>query len=130
MKKYHKTVLDSLWSRIVRTRDEFRCRRCHTKHSPRSMGLHAHHLVTKGGHGFSTRWNVDNGVAVCYGCHMYLQGNPKENRDFAINLGIDYDELDILGKTTVKVFYPEKREELEKILTDMDIVNEMRRGDM
>ena len=126
MKKYHREVLDKLWSKIVRTRDSFTCQRCGKRHDKKSRGLHAHHILTKGSHGFSIRWDLDNGVAVCYGCHMFLQGNPDENEYFAKNiLGIDYDGLKRLGKKTVKVFYNEKKSELKDILEDLQVGREM-----
>jgi len=133
MKKFHKKVLDGIWSKAVRTRDGFRCQRC-PPHKQRifdekSKGLHAHHILTKGGHGFSTRWDIENGVAVCYGCHMYLQGNPLENERFAVeNLGINYEEMQRKGKTTVKVFYDEKKAELLEEFADIMIGKEIAKG--
>jgi len=120
MTSYQKKVLDGLWSLAVRTRDMFRCQRCLKQHDQKSKGLHAHHILTKGANGFSTRWELMNGVAVCYGCHMYLQGNPVENEKFARSLGVDYDWLKAHGKKTIKVFYEEKRQELRDIISDLN----------
>ena len=127
MKTYHKKVLDGLWSKIVRTLAGFKCQRCGAQHKSNSKGLHAHHIATKGSHGFSTRWLIDNGAAVCYGCHMYLQTHPEENRRFCIEeLGRNYDEITALGKTTVKVFYEDKKAELQEIYEDACVGLEIR----
>lgn len=127
MTRYQKQTLDGLWSKIVRLRDHFTCQRCGAVHKSNSKGLHAHHILTKGSHGFSTRWSIENGVAVCYGCHMLLQGNPDENEKFAREeLNLDYDNMKFIGKTTVKVFYSEKRQELKNQLLDLMVARDMR----
>ena len=68
--------LDALWSLCIRTRDRWTCRRCQKAYTPPTQGLHAAHLFGRGMH--SVRHDLNNGVALCYGCHRYLDTHPEE----------------------------------------------------
>jgi hypothetical protein len=44
------------------------------------MGLHCSHYYGRGR--FSVRFDPDNAVALCYGCHRFLGSNPADHLDF------------------------------------------------
>lgn len=60
-----KNKLDSLWSLAVRKRDK-RCLLC-----GKTTGLQAHHWIKRKAQGNKTRWAMDNGITLCYYCHMF-----------------------------------------------------------
>lgn len=60
--KRAKKVLDILWSKKVRDRDKI-CRKC--KKAPASQ---AAHIFGRGN--LSTRWVLENGLGLCYYCHI------------------------------------------------------------
>lgn len=56
---------DKLWSEAVRTRDG-ECVLCGKKD-----GLNAHHWIHSKAQGNLHRWNVKNGISLCFACHLY-----------------------------------------------------------
>lgn len=56
---------DKLWSEAVRTRDG-ECVLCGKKE-----GLAAHHWIHSKAQGNKHRWNVKNGLTVCFADHIY-----------------------------------------------------------
>lgn len=69
---------DRVFSDLIRTRDNWTCRRCGTRHQVKSQGLHCSHFWGRRHKG--TRWDELNAVALCYGCHSYLGSHPEEHR--------------------------------------------------
>lgn len=63
MKNIEKT-LDNLWQKAVKKRDNGRCRICY------DIATDAHHLVSR--RNKSTRWDINNGIAVCRLCHRLI----------------------------------------------------------
>tara|TARA_B100000029_G_C17091318_1_gene784347 strand:- start:57 stop:470 length:414 start_codon:yes stop_codon:yes gene_type:complete len=68
---------DRLWSKYIRTRDDWTCQRCGKKYNPPTSALHCSHYFTRGN--WSVRFDEDNTEALCYGCHSHLGGNPHEH---------------------------------------------------
>lgn len=95
------TPADRWFSLYIRARDNWTCQRCGRKYPPyiegadnsHLKGLHCSHCATRGSH--STRVEPDNAVALCYGCHSYLDAHYHEKEQFFIDrLGEDrYWEL-------------------------------------
>lgn len=71
-----RTAEDVRWSLEIRKRDRYMCRRCSVHYLPNSNGLHAHHIFTRTRK--ATRHDLENGVALCYGCHMWAHRNPLD----------------------------------------------------
>ena len=59
-----KKKCDELWSKAVRTRDG-RCLLC-----GKIDGLAAHHYIHTKGSSLHHRFNVKNGITLCYSCHI------------------------------------------------------------
>lgn len=57
--------LDKLWSEAVRKRGY--CEMCLRR--PPEVVLHAHHIYSR--RHYITRWDLNNGVCLCNGCHLY-----------------------------------------------------------
>ena len=55
-----------LWSKAVRARDNNRCILC-----GKTEGLNAHHWIVHAAGSLGTRFLLGNGVALCYGCHIF-----------------------------------------------------------
>lgn len=70
--------LDRLWFESIYERDKS-CQRC-----KRGDTLAAHHIFGKKAYP-AGRWNTDNGVLLCYGCHIFFaHGRPEEFRRWVI----------------------------------------------
>lgn len=66
MKKIPDKILDKLWASKIKERAKGKCEVC-----PKD-GTNAHHII--GRKNYPTRWVLDNGIYLCYSCHMF---NPK-----------------------------------------------------
>lgn len=69
---------DTLFSKIVRTRDDWTCQRCGHKYEPNcGASLHCSHYYSRGKE--NTRFDLDNCIALCYGCHrLWGHGDDKD----------------------------------------------------
>ena len=77
-----RTVQDDIFSKIVRTRDNFTCQRCGKVHPPKNAALHCSHYYTRGA--WNTRFDLENAESLCYGCHRYFDGHKSEYKKFKI----------------------------------------------
>lgn len=55
---------DDQWAREVKERAGFKCEYCGKKDN-----LNSHHIFSRSNR--SVRWDLDNGVALCPGCHVF-----------------------------------------------------------
>ncbi len=68
---------DKLFSRYIRERDMWICQRCGTRYNDNPQGLHCSHYFGRAR--FSTRFDPDNCVALCYGCHrLWGHGDQRD----------------------------------------------------
>jgi hypothetical protein len=74
------TALDSLFSLAVRMRDRWTCQRCKRQYAPPTSSLHCAHMFTR--RNKSTRFDLMNACALCYGCHQYIDSHPHEKIEF------------------------------------------------
>jgi len=58
---------DILFSRYIRNRDRWTCRRCGTRYELPTNGLHCSHYWGRARE--ATRFEPDNADALCFGCH-------------------------------------------------------------
>ena len=73
-------ALDALVSRQVRERDGYRCRKCGVN---RSGGrVYHHHIFTK--IRLTTRWDLKNGVTLCFYCHRWAHSAGEEFREWVL----------------------------------------------
>lgn len=68
--------LDELFSLYIRLRDGYTCQRCGVK-SKNTQCCHFHSRRK-----ISVRFDPDNAICGCYGCHSWLDGNPMEKVEF------------------------------------------------
>lgn len=84
----------TLWSRLIRTRDAFRCVHCKA-----SDGIQAHHIFRKVIYP-AGRFQPGNGITLCRDCHSYLHatynGKPKQDDPLNMKGGDDQDEVAFL----------------------------------
>lgn len=71
---------DAEFSRLIRERDQWRCRRCGTQYAPGSQGLHCAHIV--GRRNRELRHDERNCVSLCMGCHLFFHANPLAFTDW------------------------------------------------
>lgn len=91
--KIRRDKLDLVFSKLIRARDRWTCQRCGSVHASHSGGLHCSHYHSRRHQG--TRFDELNCVALCYGCHMYLTGNPQAHHEF-MRLRLTARQLDLL----------------------------------
>jgi len=116
---------DSVFSKIIRSRDNWTCVRpkCKKQHLPPTNALHNSHYF--GRTRYSTRFDEENCDALCHGCHRYWElSNREEYRDFKIKqLGEDgfYDlrrrseSLTKKNKVLTDEFYKQLKDRLNEI---------------
>lgn len=66
---------DAKWSKAVRERDGYSCRRCR-RWDP---AVQAHHIHSKKQRP-DLRHELDNGVSLCPACHRHVHLNPDESK--------------------------------------------------
>lgn len=94
---------DTLFSALIRDRDNWTCIRCKTRYTPPTNGLQCSHFWGRGNK--KTRFDPLNCDALCYGCHARMEGNKQgEYRDIKIKqLGVKgYAELEKKARSTIK----------------------------
>ena len=91
---------DNLWASLVKERDAYTCQRCQMVYPEgRRQGLHAHHIFGRGRR--TTRHMLENGIALCFGCHLYCHSNPLEFHEWMQDrLGAGYEDLRTLSLKT------------------------------
>lgn len=122
MGKIKISLADRLFSLYIRTRDKWTCRRCGTFHEPPTSALHCSHFWGRGNRG--TRWEPDNCIALCYGCHQYFESNKHgPYRDMMLKILGEkrYKTLEIQARTPTKVDERLIAKVLKKLLTDMGV---------
>jgi len=78
--KIRRSKADDLFSRYIRTRDNWTCRRCEKRFEKGAQGLHAAHLYSRR-HWSTRHWTgspdvPSNALALCFHCHQYTGENP------------------------------------------------------
>ena len=74
-------LADKYFSKFIRTRDKWTCQRCKTKYKEGSLACS--HFY--GRRNESTRFEPDNCIALCYGCHKYFdETNREAYREFKL----------------------------------------------
>lgn len=117
-------VTDKLFSLYIRTRDDWTCQRpsCGKYYPPPTQALHNSHFHTRAKE--TVRFDVDNCIALCYGCHRYLDGHKVEYAEFKIKqLGrTRFDALMIranqIGKRDDKLQKIRLKKMLENIMSE------------
>ena len=123
MKKANKKSLmkelDKLWSLAVKKADKGLCQWCKDR-SKITKGVNAHHIIPRS-RGKSTRWELGNGIYLCFYCHhRRILDEPIEYAGFIISwMGGQtlYDDLKAKSKIIKKWTLDElleKKEELKK----------------
>ena len=101
---------DRLFSRLVKLRDGGICQCCG------KIGSQTSHFHSRRKR--STRYDLDNAIWVCFGCHRYLDENPYQHTEFfKKRLGSQaFEELNIRAERIVKTDREQVRKDLrEKI---------------
>ncbi|MDR1434732.1 Cas8a1 family CRISPR/Cas system-associated protein, partial [Candidatus Endomicrobiellum devescovinae] len=60
-----KKELDAIWAKKVRERDK-KCLMC-----GKTETLQAHHFLKSRARSIKYRWDMRNGITLCYTCHLY-----------------------------------------------------------
>ena len=74
-KKTEERELDNMWKKKVKDRDKWMCQVCRKKVTGKNC--HAHHILPKRIRGM--RWDVDNGITLCYQHHKVGNYSPHMN---------------------------------------------------
>lgn len=100
VKKISVKQLDTLWSKKIRDKYEGKCAVCG------ATPVQAHHIFSRSYK--STRWDLDNGIALCYKHHFFLAHSKfEEFRDFLFeHIGEErYNQLKEKSRLIIKPEY-------------------------
>lgn len=98
-------------STYIRTRDGWKCVRCHRQFQDGDQGLHCSHFYSRGHE--STRFDDKNCDSICFGCHAYFHREPEQHRAWKIKQ-IGQREFDLLTLRTYQ--YHKKDRKLESLI--------------
>ena len=91
-----KSLLKNLynaWREYIYKRDKYKCQMC-GKSKRQGYVINAHHIVTKGSSGFIGKYDVENGVVLCFQCHkMDYIALGDFCKKWLKQKGLDYYEL-------------------------------------
>lgn len=117
--KIRRDPLDEIFSEYIRATAGWKCERC--RNMPDRRGLHCHHFEKR--RKKSTRWDEDNALSLCWGCHQYFQENRNEEVAFMIcKLGQErFDMLKsrsripahYIDKSALMLYYQHKLKEIK-----------------
>ena len=119
---------DVVFSNYIRCRDDWTCQRCGKYYEPldsnKRMGLHCSHFYGRGN--WAVRFDPDNAVALCYGCHRFLGSNPVDHRDFILKrLGKErFEDLNQRRNKTIKKSHLRSKEFLKELKLMLEEFNE------
>jgi hypothetical protein len=109
-RKYLIGQLDRIMSLKVRKRDRNCCKKCGC------TPCYHHHIFGKAAHP-STRWEISNGVAVCYHCHVSAHASPEDFRRWVLSWMGEREYEALYVKAQMRMKYREV--DLEWILKQM-----------
>lgn len=101
---------DKWFSLYIRQRDNWICNKCGTKFKPYEEGGDNRHLKgLHNAHNFgrgkrSTRWEPENCMALCYGCHRFIDKHAGAKRSLFIRkFGEEaYNRMEIKSNTSYR----------------------------
>ena len=64
-------INDTVFSRLVRHKADWKCGRCGRSAEVGSTGIHASHFIGRANR--KVRFDFDNVDALCYGCHQWME---------------------------------------------------------
>ena len=73
-RKINKSHLHILWAKQVKDRDGWRCQLCGKNCGKLGGHAHAHHIMRK--QSTFMRYNIENGITLCAGCHKFGVHSP------------------------------------------------------
>ena len=83
MSAIKRTPADIAFSKCIRERDNYTCKRCGKSYTESDTGLHCSHF--HGRANWAVRFDPDNAESHCYGCHAYFEGSPHEFTQWWLN---------------------------------------------
>lgn len=75
-------LADKYFSLWIRWRANWACERCGAQFEVGSQGLHCSHFWGRARE--ATRFDPENAVAHCHGCHSFLTANPELHREWKL----------------------------------------------
>lgn len=107
MTKPQKKKLDILWQQKVTEGKQCSRPECNW------MGSEGHHVFKR--RYLNTRWDIENGRALCRSCHVWAENNPQAYEDLIVGeVGIDeWGRLRDKALMVKKQFYDEIKKELK-----------------
>ena len=120
LKKGLKGRLDKVFSKFIKRRDDWTCRRCGLRNKPDSNYYDPAHI--KGRRIDSLRWDDENVFGLCRSCHQFMDGHPLKKRDWYISQfgGENWDRL-VQKSNRVSHF---KNWELEEMIQYFKVMTE------
>ena len=97
--------LDRLFSRYIRLRDGGICQRC-GKYVGLTQGLHCAHFHGRANR--NTRYDDQNSVSLCFGCHRHFHAHPLEFVEF-FKARLGEQAFDMLRARANEVGRPDKK---------------------
>lgn len=117
---YLNKQLDILWSKAVRSKGY--CEYCGKK--PPEVVLHAHHIYSR--KKYSTRYDLENSVCLCTGCHLYKAHKDIQEFSDWVCKRLGKERLDKLRTKAHKIVKYTKEDKLYMITELEQKINKLK----
>ena len=119
--------MDSVFSKLVRGRVDYRCEKCGTyyPHGER-QGIHCSHLWGRARQ--STRFHPMNAFCHCLGCHQFFTANPVLFHRWALVQlgGRNFVDLEVEANRTLKRSRAQKEDLYEEMKSQLKHMESLR----
>ena len=120
------TKLDAVFRRIIKYRDKHTCQSCRKRFG--EQWLDCAHFKSRAKK--STRWDPENCITLCRGCHSQLHHYPEGMAALMLRrLGPDaYDDLILRANKSLKLTKSDKHELLMQLETQLSEMLDVTKG--
>jgi predicted restriction endonuclease len=112
--------LDKLWADVVKLRCLHSCEMHGVAGRMCGNIMHAHHIFVR--QHTATRWDLDNGMCLCAGHHLWTHDNPCDSTDEIKEL-IGLERYELIKERHYQVFKPtaqDRREIAARLRAELD----------
>ena len=103
-----KKQLDALWSKRVRERDG-KCMMCSSTEK-----LQAHHYIKCKSRSLKYRWDIRNGITLCFTCHLYKVHSESSFERIAYLLKVSQINGNISAQEANEIIYDDDCKDYSK----------------
>ena len=115
---------DTLFSKLIRQRDNYTCQRCRKEYPDGGRGLHTSHYWGRSRE--NTRHDTENCIALCFGCHqLWGHGDGRDEYSSFMRKRLGDKGFDLL---MVRAYTYKKRDDKLDEIVIIELLKEGNNG--